>query len=82
MKKSNHHSTAFINLYPRHCEGCWQCIETCPHNVLDNVAILWHQHAIVRNADQCKGCMKCVSTCPCGAITPIIKQKEKTDKVA
>lgn len=65
MKRHNKHShyTKFINMNTTSCIGCWDCITSCPKNVIAKVHFLWHKHAIIRNADNCIGCLNCIKVC-------------------
>jgi Fe-S-cluster-containing hydrogenase component 2 len=67
----------FIQLNTRRCDGCWECIEACPKQVLGKIDVIWHRHAIIRNAEACNGCKKCVLVCESGAIDYIYMQKSR-----
>jgi len=60
---SHQRKTDFIRLDIQRCEACWNCIEVCPKQVLGKIDLIWHRHAIIRNAEACNGCKKCVRTC-------------------
>ena len=48
------------------CEGCGDCVETCPSSMFelkDGKAVL------VGNQDDCLGCEACVSICRTSSIT-------------
>jgi ferredoxin len=60
--------TKYIRLLPRQCQGCWQCVEVCPKDVLVKKDRTRRHHVHVRNADACTGCRKCVRACEFNAI--------------
>ena len=47
------------------CQGCEDCIDACPSQVLELV----DDKAEAVNIDECLGCETCIETCPEGAIT-------------
>lgn len=47
------------------CEGCGECVESCPSSVLELV----DGKAVVANPDDCLGCETCVTVCPNEAVT-------------
>jgi NAD-dependent dihydropyrimidine dehydrogenase PreA subunit len=51
------------------CEGCGDCVDTCPSEVLALVDIGGEEKAKVVDADECIGCDSCVAVCPQEAIT-------------
>lgn len=63
--------TKFISINPRNCVACWECVESCPKNVLGKIDFLGHRHVKISNAPACIGCFKCVKTCPHGCINKI-----------
>jgi ferredoxin len=65
---SHQRKTNFIRLYPRRCNACWECIEVCPKQVFGKIDVIWHHHAIIKNAEACNGCKKCVNACEYGAL--------------
>ena len=67
------HETEFIRLNTHLCQACWECIETCPYNVIGKVEAPFHKHARIDHADRCDGCGTCISTCPNQAIIGIYK---------
>jgi Fe-S-cluster-containing hydrogenase component 2 len=48
--------------------------------VLGKIDVIWHRHAIVRNAEFCNGCKKCVHVCDSGAIEYIYVPKSKATR--
>jgi len=46
------------------CDGCGNCIEVCPFNVLK----IEKGKAVVKNPERCRKCGACVSACPNNAI--------------
>lgn len=62
--------TAHITINHWKCEGCLECIEACPKNVLSSIDLgRGHIHAFVMNSSQCTGCLKCQKACSNQAIT-------------
>ncbi len=52
------------------CEGCGDCISTCPTELLALVEEGATKYAIYKgDPDECIGCFSCESTCPNGSIT-------------
>lgn len=47
------------------CEGCGECVDTCPAEVLE----MQNDKAMVINEDECLECESCVEVCEPGAIT-------------
>ncbi len=47
------------------CEGCEECVDTCPSEVLE----MQNGKAVVINEDECLECESCVEVCEPGAIT-------------
>jgi len=47
------------------CNGCGECVDICPAEVLEMV----DEKSSVANIDECLGCESCVETCPEEAIT-------------
>jgi 2-oxoglutarate ferredoxin oxidoreductase subunit delta len=66
--KRNHLEWGFIWLDTRRCKACWKCLSVCPRKVIGKVAILWHKHVRIANADACLGCLQCVKVCKSGAL--------------
>jgi 2-oxoglutarate ferredoxin oxidoreductase subunit delta len=65
----------------RRCEACWDCVEACPKQVLGKIDVIWHRHAIIRNAEACNGCKKCVRACESGAIEYIYVPRSQAARV-
>jgi uncharacterized Fe-S center protein len=63
-----HTGTLFITLDTRKCKACWDCIESCPSQVIGKIDLPWHKHAKIVNPVRCKGCLKCVKACMQGAL--------------
>lgn len=65
-------STRYVSLDPhRRCVACWKCVEACPKKAIGKIVVLWHRHAVFKNADACVGCGKCVAICSHGAFSRI-----------
>ncbi|MFP4391662.1 MAG: 4Fe-4S binding protein [Desulfohalobiaceae bacterium] len=47
------------------CEGCEECVDTCPAEVL----AMQNGKAVVVNEEECLECESCVEVCEQGAIT-------------
>jgi NAD-dependent dihydropyrimidine dehydrogenase PreA subunit len=47
------------------CEGCEDCIETCPVDVFE----MQDKKSVPVNADECIGCESCTEVCEKDAIT-------------
>ena len=62
------HQTAYIRLNPRNCIACWECIASCPKDVLGKIDFLGHRHAKIKNGNACIGCKKCLRACQHNAI--------------
>lgn len=60
----NKKQTRFVKIDPRHCAACWECVATCPEQIIGQVAFLWHRHVVLRDPEKCIGCKKCIKTCP------------------
>ena len=65
-KKLSKINTPYIWANTRQCKACWECIETCPKQVIGKIGFLWHKHIIIQNGNSCTGCKKCIKTCPYG----------------
>jgi NAD-dependent dihydropyrimidine dehydrogenase PreA subunit len=46
------------------CDGCGNCIEVCPFNVLE----IKNGKVKVKSSKKCKGCEACACACPNNAI--------------
>ena len=69
--RADHHprwSTEYIEVDPKVCDACGECVEVCRREVLRVVGFLLHKHVRVRHPEECRGCGKCVAACPSGAI--------------
>lgn len=52
------------------CEGCGDCVSTCPSELLALVEDGAKKYAIYKgDPDECLGCFSCESSCPNGSIT-------------
>jgi len=51
------------------CKACWECINTCPKQVIGKVSFLWHKHIVFKNSERCIGCKKCIQACPYGVFS-------------
>jgi NAD-dependent dihydropyrimidine dehydrogenase PreA subunit len=52
------------------CEGCGDCVEVCPVELLELVEEDGKKYAsFTGSANDCIGCMACEEECPDGAIT-------------
>ena len=76
LLKNNTTQTAFVQLYIQACTACWECIDTCPHNVIDKSFLyifetLINKHVLMFNPSECTGCMKCIDSCKFEAISDI-----------
>jgi ferredoxin len=60
--------TKYIRLSPRQCQGCWECVQVCPEEVLVKMDRTRHPHVHIRNSQACSGCKKCVRACEHAAI--------------
>jgi NAD-dependent dihydropyrimidine dehydrogenase PreA subunit len=60
--------TKYIRLSPRQCQGCWECVEVCPADVLVKMGRGPRRHVHIKNPDACTGCKKCVRVCKNAAI--------------
>ena len=47
------------------CEGCGDCVETCPAEVLE----MQNDKPVVVNIDECLECESCVEVCEHDAVT-------------
>ncbi|MGB8212721.1 MAG: ferredoxin family protein [Anaerolineales bacterium] len=60
--------TKYVHLTPRQCQGCWECVEVCPADVLAKMERGFHPHVHIKNPEACTGCKKCVLACEYAAI--------------
>jgi NAD-dependent dihydropyrimidine dehydrogenase PreA subunit len=64
------HGTKYITLNTRKCKACWECVESCPNNVIGRINLPFHKHARISEPENCKGCLRCVEVCLQQAIIP------------
>ena len=64
-------ATPYIAINPHNCVACWECIPACPKHVLGKVALPFHKHVRIVDADACIGCNKCIRTCSHGVFTSL-----------
>lgn len=48
------------------CEGCGDCVNTCPVGIIELVE---NKAQITGSPDECMGCESCVSVCTSASIT-------------
>ena len=53
-----------ISIYADACEGCGQCTESCPVNLL---SMEGDKAVVSGEPTECMGCETCTSVCPEGA---------------
>jgi ferredoxin len=59
-----------VNIDIEKCEGCGDCVEVCPVELLELVEEDGKKYAaFTGGANDCIGCMACEEECPDGAIT-------------
>ncbi len=51
------------------CEGCGDCVEICPSEILAVAEEGGKKFAKAANEDDCIGCMACEDACEDGALT-------------
>jgi ferredoxin len=52
------------------CQGCGDCVDTCPSELLAVVEESSQKHAVMKgSADDCLGCFACQEICEEGALT-------------
>lgn len=52
------------------CQGCGDCVDTCPNMLFEVVEEDGKKYAMVTgDPDECIGCLSCEATCPEGSIT-------------
>jgi NAD-dependent dihydropyrimidine dehydrogenase PreA subunit len=54
-----------ITIDKEKCNGCGECVDICPAEVLEMV----DEKSSVAAIEECLGCESCVETCPESAIT-------------
>jgi 2-oxoglutarate ferredoxin oxidoreductase subunit delta len=69
MKKIDRIRTPHIWADSRRCIACWECVGSCPGQVIGKVDFLWHKHIVLKNNDQCIGCRQCIRVCPRGVFS-------------
>jgi len=67
-RTNSRHQTQFVRLDSHKCAACWKCIDVCRLDVIGNVNILIHKHAVFRHPERCSGCGLCVKICENEAI--------------
>ncbi|MBN1191284.1 MAG: ferredoxin family protein [Dehalococcoidales bacterium] len=68
-----HNETKYIRVDRSKCQACWECVESCPNDVIGKISLPFHKHVHINNPDLCKGCLKCVKACLQKAIIPLEK---------
>jgi NAD-dependent dihydropyrimidine dehydrogenase PreA subunit len=59
-----------VNIDTDKCEGCGDCVEVCPVELLELVEEDGKKYdSFIGDANDCIGCMACEEECPDGAIT-------------
>ncbi len=58
-----------INIDLEKCEGCGDCVDICPSEVLSVMEEGGKKFAKVSNEEECIGCMACEDACEDGALT-------------
>jgi len=61
--------TGYVWANTNNCKACWDCINTCPRQVIGKVSFLWHKHIVYKNSASCNGCKKCIQTCQHGVFS-------------
>jgi 2-oxoglutarate ferredoxin oxidoreductase subunit delta len=51
------------------CVACWECVSSCPKQVIGKVDFLWHKHIVLQNNDACIGYKRCIRICPRGVFS-------------
>jgi len=74
--KNNGTVTAFVRLNIQACTACWECLETCPCNVMDKSFLylsdtLLLKHVLMYDASECSGCLECIKACKFDALSII-----------
>lgn len=72
--RRSHTQTQHIKIDNHKCKACWDCVNTCPKNVIGKVNLFFHKHLHIDYAEQCIGCLKCVKVCKFQAIQQIKKR--------
>jgi len=66
--------TPYVRLDIQSCTACWECLDTCPNNVMDKSFLyiggtMILAHVLMYDASECSGCLKCVESCKFNAIS-------------
>ena len=56
--------TEYVWANHQQCKACWECVDTCPQQVIGKAGFLWHKHIVLKKSDNCNGCKKCIQVCP------------------
>lgn len=75
-----HAQTRFVLLNTHACKACWKCIEQCPNNVIGNIDLPFHKHALILHPEECIGCSKCIDACIYDALSRNIHENYTTKK--
>lgn len=73
MKIQNKVHTEHVSINTRKCVACWECVDSCPKQVVGKVKFLWHKHIVIKNSANCSGCKKCIKTCSQGVFSELKK---------
>ena len=55
-----------ITIDEEKCEGCGECVSTCPSEILE---LINGKAEVTGSPDDCLGCESCVSVCTNGSLT-------------
>lgn len=65
-KKVGGKAMYMVNVDPEKCEGCGDCVESCPAEIL---SLGDDGKAVVSDAAECEGCEACIAVCTNEAVT-------------